>query len=149
MRGIRLEFVNAYNNYLFRVLKCVDIAKYTWHISFYEIYTEKEGLLQGDFFEKELLTGDEFLEKISTSYYYIIFATIEAFPDETKIVKVENYSDYYNSDCNLFFLCVDCNEAYVYCKDPEVLKKIAAECNNTDILYKGNITDENDDIRFQ
>jgi len=152
MRGIELEFDSSINNYLWRILHNIKVNDYIWHITDQSIYlewrNEKEFRENNDpLFDKKVLTGMELLRCIDRKYY-IMNVTLEAFPIGSQIVKMQNYDDFVNSDCFLFFLCIDRTHVYIYCKDQNVLCNIIVECNGTDILFIKEITNENDNIRF-
>ena len=61
---------------------------------------------------------------ISENNYYPVFATVQLYLENGKIVEIENYSQFTNSDCQLILMITDNEFVEVYAKEKIVLETI-------------------------
>jgi len=144
MIGFDFELVNKESNYLFRLLRQFDFDRFIWHIPFHEVYPIDDDV---DVFPERIISGDKFKEIINNTYY-LVFASIGAFPIESSFNNVTNYKEYRDSTCYFYLICVDSCFGKIFCKDTEMLNKIKKECNGEDILFINDIVHEDDQAKF-
>ena len=120
---MRIKFCipNAWNNYLFQILKGIDSEDYLWKIG-----DEQEvlGHSADPFFTKYFYNGKNFYYKIQNQHYPI-FADIRLYKvgGDTKF-KISNYKDFLKSDCLLILFITDVEFVDIYCKDDNLVKII-------------------------
>ncbi|AWE06035.1 hypothetical protein DCE79_00800 [Lysinibacillus sp. 2017] len=72
--------------------------------------------------EEVVLTGEKFIERITTTKHYVITADFKAFPTKEDIVKILDYQDFENSSCQLAIIILDTGYVSVYLKDEPIIK---------------------------
>ncbi|MGF7059032.1 DUF2691 family protein [Brassicibacter mesophilus] len=148
-RGVRFFVPNAYGDFIWKVLKDIDIIKYHWHIDSDEIYKViddemiDDNLFNSDRIGSLVLSGIEFKSHIFNHIYYAIFGEFKAFPQHSQISIVNTYEEFLRSDCEIVLLIVDNIYYDVYCKNKNYLEIIYQNAINNNFE---NITyiDEND-----
>jgi hypothetical protein len=140
IRGIRFKIPNKYFHPLEEMMFDINIEKYIWTITDNQVF--KKG---GDFlFKEDNYSGTDFKEIIIHDIYYMVFANIKAFLDNSDISEITDFHDFMRSKCQMVIICCDAEFVEIYCKnldDLEIIKKNALKNN-----YQGieNITSEND-----
>ena len=126
MVGLDFKIGNEYNNYLYKIFSSIDLSKYLWEIVTDDIIcneNKNEGL-----FSSRYIDGKNFMNEISKSNYYLIFANLKAFPINAKPKRIENFNDFWESDCQMILLCVDSEFINFYCKDKVLLESVYRNC---------------------
>lgn len=112
------------------MLNKIDLLKYQWQIIQDQIiYYENDRIMQG-IFNADFLSGEEFEKCIARKGYYFIFVDLKAYKARSKIIDIETFEDFMNSDCELVFMCYDTVYIEIYCKDMEILNIIYDNCTN-------------------
>lgn len=129
MIGISFKLENEYNNFLFKIFDETGIDNLVWNISNNEIIYKDENLnFSSSIFNDNIIGGREFLKCIQREDYYLIYADIKAFKNESEITNILNYDDFINSCCEIAFLCTDTVNVELYCKNRTVLDNIIKNC---------------------
>ncbi|WP_143318592.1 DUF2691 family protein, partial [Clostridium sp. HBUAS56017] len=81
-------------------------------------------------FENSIVNGQEFFRCIQLKDYYLIFADIKAFKNESEITNVDTYDDFINSNCEIALFCTDTIDVELYCKNKVILYNIINNCKN-------------------
>jgi hypothetical protein len=124
----------------------MDVAAFNWYIGGEEAYYFEEGKLEKPLFPDEVygMEGEILKKIVEDNEYYIIFASLKAFPRGKNIIDVRTFEDFINSDCQLVVLVVDCAYVTIYCKDPETLESLYNNSITKGFSKVELITDEND-----
>jgi len=147
VRGISFEIPNAFGKYLFEILNTINITEFFWRIGGGEAYYIESNQLDTSLFPPvDVIDGTTLYSTISKKDYYLIFADLKGFTEETDVREIENYQEFLKSKCQLVLLVVDSSWVYIYSKDQDTIKQlysnaVAAKYNNIDYL-----TDENDSL---
>jgi len=120
MIGIKFRIENEYNTVLEEILRDVDSIKYKWCIFDDEVYISSGESL----FDNDEYSNQDFKKIISENNYYPVFATVQLYLENGKIVEIENYSQFTNSDCQLILMITDNEFVEVYAKEKIVLETI-------------------------
>lgn len=116
--GVRFQIPNEYGKYIAEILEPVECSKYNWKMECStEIWRVVDGDLDDALLSSEIIEGKEFLSLIKNNTYYLIFATLKAFPKGAPIIKVSKYEDYISSDCEISFIVADCSYVCLFCKN--------------------------------
>lgn len=147
IRGIRLAAKNEYSKYIYSLLGGINIKGYRWYVSQTEIlyYDEIKQRAESYNFSGKLMSGEEFLQLISTSDQLVYLANIQAYPLDCPIQKIISYQDFLDSNCRMILLCADCECYDIYCKDDKDIQLIYANALNLHFNGVEYITDENDE----
>jgi hypothetical protein len=145
-RGISFEIPNKYGNYIGEILKPVELSAFSWYIGGEESYLVENGTLGEPLFPDEVYGMDgRFLKGIvENNNYYVIFASLKAFPKERDVVDIRTYEQFLNSECQLVLLVIDCAYVTIYCKDKGTLKSLYDNSKTKGFVNVQYITDEND-----
>lgn len=139
-RGINFKVPNQWGTLLFDILHGTSYDNFTWKIVEDEVYVTGGNFL----FTSDTLNGQSFKKIISSDPYYVVFANLQAFPNENAICEINNYSDYMNSECEIVILVCDNIFVDIYTKnqhDIELLEKNALKHGFSEIKM---LTDKND-----
>lgn len=145
MRGLSFEIPNRHGRYLYEILEAIDIRDYFWKSEAEEAYyIENNQLDEAMFPQPYTYTGQDLYNRISAKDYYVLFADLKAFKENTHIQGIATYEDFLNSQCEIALLIVDSSYITIYVKDQHVTERIyRKEVQNgyENIAY---ITDDND-----
>ena len=141
MRGISFNLKNDYNKILSIIFKDVDLAKYNWNISEDEVYLHNSDI---PLFNKDFFNGNEFYNLISDQEYLVIAANIRAGFHKETIPEMNDYNEFYHSQCQINLFCTDVFYYEIYAKDKKVLETIKSNCINNAFEKIEDITEEND-----
>ena len=139
MRG--LEFINPgkYGKIVAELLKGIPLESYDWYISEHEIIKDND-----NYQIPKKLNGNEMEDFFFLSNYLTISVNIQAYPVDKQKVKLENYTDFLTSSCEINLLIFDLCHTEIYVKNQQhflTFIKNAEECGCTDIMVK---TDQGD-----
>lgn len=144
--GVRFQIPNEYGKYLAEILEPIDCTKYNWKVeSSTEIWKVTDGKLGDELLSDDLIDGNKFSNLIKSSMYYLIFATLKAFPKGIPIIEIPKYEDFISSDCEISFIVADCSFVCLLCKNVSFAEKLFINAKNKGfekIIY----IDENDNI---
>jgi hypothetical protein len=145
-RGVSFQIPNQYGSCLAEILAPVDCSKYNWKLECStEIWKKEQGQQDKDLFDNaNIMDGVIFENLIKNNIYYVIFATLKAFPNETQVSKFDTYEGFIQSDCVLCLLIADCSYVEMYCKDTLLLNKLYANGKISGFEQIEYIDDEND-----
>ncbi|MNW56917.1 hypothetical protein D3C74_346740 [compost metagenome] len=145
-RGISFEIPNQYGKFLGDILEPFETNKFNWHIGGEESYYIQSGTLGDPLFSEEVeaMSGELFEHIIENYEYYLIFQSVKAFPKEKRLVDVQTYKEFIDSDCQLVLLVVDTSYVTVYCKDNGMLDSLFHNAERRGYSNLEYITDEND-----
>ncbi len=145
-RGVSFLIPNAYGRYLAEILEPINCSKYQWKLErSTEMWKKVPEQRDEDLFDDaNVVAGVDFDDLIKRNIYYIIFATINAFPNGTQLSNIDTYEDYVKSDCEICLLIADCSYVEVYCKDPLLINKLYDNANAKGFEKLGYINEEND-----
>jgi hypothetical protein len=145
-RGVRFQIPNEYGKYLAEILEPIDCTKYNWKIECStEIWKVTDGKLGDGLLSDDLIDGNEFSKLIRSSMYYLIFATLKAFPKGVPIIEIPKYEDYISSDCDISFIVADCSYVCLLCKNVFLVEKLYNNAKDKG-FEKIRYIDENDNI---
>ena len=139
MIGLDIKVKNEYNNYLYKIFNGIRLSNYVWHINFNDFLYFKNEDRREDFFDTDVMNGEEFFKCISRDSYYMIFVDIKAYSVGNKAIKVETFDDFIRSNCKLVLLCTDSIFIEFYCKDRDILNAVYNNCMGEEfeeVLYK-------------
>lgn len=125
-KGVRFEIPNECGNPIADILEPVDCESFDWGISSDEVHIiDSTGITNDMLFERNsaMLDGKIFNERINTKEYYMIFATLEAFPKGKYVRNSKNYSEFLASDSEFIFAAYDSSYVFIICKSDELLEK--------------------------
>ncbi|ASB69920.1 DUF2691 family protein [Bacillus subtilis] len=144
-RGVSFQIPNEYGNFLWRILRPVEIANYRWQTSG-ESYFVVEGELDDEelFHDYEIVEGAVFEQQLKTNQYYTIFVELKAFPYGKMVNQVNTYEEFADSDCELVLLIADNSYVSIYCKNKKFIEKLYFNALQNDFEDVQFITDEND-----
>jgi len=145
-RGVRFQIPNEYGKYLAEILKPIDCTKYNWKVECStEIWKVTDGNLGDRLLSYDIIDGNEFSNLIRSSMYYLIFATLKAFPKGAPIIEIPKYEDFISSNCEISFIVADYSYVCLLCKNVSLAEKLFINAKNKgfeEIIY----IDENDNI---
>ena len=134
MYGLNVKLQNNYGKYISELLANVDIERFIWQIEADDVIVkENQNNLHG-LFDVKNISGKTFYNAITLNEYYLIFTDYKAFFHKDDIVEIKNGMDFYNSKCELVFLCTDSVYAEIYCKSKDIFSTILKNCKNADIV---------------
>ena len=110
VRGIRFKLPIKHNSSIYKILKGVNFELYIWEIKHDNVFKSNKEFL----FKDKLYDGKNFRETISYPYYKTIFVAIQAFPIGMSCSKINDYSDFTRSNCELILLIENGILAYIY-----------------------------------
>ncbi|MER1986710.1 MAG: DUF2691 family protein [Solibacillus sp.] len=146
MRGLSFEIPNQYGRYLFDILEGIDLKSYFWRHGGGEAYYIEDGTLGSPLFPKPYFyTGEELYRTISARDYYVIFADLKAFLNETDVQEIATYEEFLASPCEFVLLVVDCAYVTIYAKNEQVLRRLYKEAVAAGYKNVAYMTDDNDD----
>jgi hypothetical protein len=129
MIGITFKLKNEYNNFLSKIFDNIGVDNFKWNITDNEIiYKDENNHLSTSIFNEDTMNGSNFLKCIEIEKYYLVYADIKAFNNKTKIINIETYNDFINSDCEIALFCTDTVDVELYCKSKIILDKIIENC---------------------
>ncbi len=144
IRGLQFKINNDWNNYLYLILKSINIKKYVWKIRESEIICKQADAFQ-PLFQQNIIKGESFLKRIMLENYYIVNANIQAFFNDIALVEeIETYEDFLKSDCQLILFCSDSIYVEIYCKSEGILRAMYQTCSNYHFSGLSFITEAND-----
>ncbi|WP_379154074.1 DUF2691 family protein [Paenibacillus sp. sgz5001063] len=145
-RGITFEIPNEHGRVLGEILKPFDVASFHWYNGGEEAYFSRQNTLDEPLFLEQTFGMDGVLLKgiLENNDYYIIFADLKAYPKDQKVIDVQTYEEYINSECQFVLLVVDSVYVAIYCKDQEKLLDMYLHANSQGYSSLKYITDEND-----
>lgn len=122
-RGLTCEIPNECGRFLGELLQPFDTAAYEWYNGGEEAYFWNQGTLADPLFPEQVFDMDGAVLKdiVENNEYYVIFADLKAFPKGKKVVNIQTYEEYVNSDCQFVLIIVDCVHVAIYCKDQDKL----------------------------
>ncbi len=126
-KGISFEIPNKYGTYLSEILEPLPYAEFQWSIDDDEIYKIKDGEFLSEGLFKDMcnvLSGNELYEIASSCSQYLIFITLRAFNKYGKIVTVNNYQNFLESDCQIILGVYDCSYVMLWCKDSRLVSML-------------------------
>ena len=145
IRGIFILTQSKYGFILSELLEGVDIRDYVWAIDHKEVYSPDTDHR----FDQETLCGESFAEAINTPPEYLLhMGEFKAFQKESDMVKVETYSDFISSNCQIIILVADSRFIDIYAKDISVLEIIKENANKYGCEKTEYISADNDERRF-
>ncbi|MGE7982290.1 DUF2691 family protein [Solibacillus sp. NPDC093137] len=145
MRGVSFEIPNRYGRYLYDILEDINIKNYFWKSGDGEAYyIDNKQIGEAMFPQPYTYNGQDLYNRISAKDYYVLFADLKAFKENTHIQGIATYEDFLNSQCEIALLIVDSSYITIYVKDQHVTERIyrkAVQNGYENIAY---ITDHND-----
>lgn len=120
MLGIKFELPNEYCNFLGKIFNGIDLKETEWSIVNSEVFNEKGN----DLFEKDTYNNSEFQDIINNNKYYLVFLTLISYNSGSKKININNFEDYFNSDCNLLLYIIDNIFIEIYVKNEDLLNQI-------------------------
>jgi hypothetical protein len=127
LRGVSFLVPNEYGRYLAEILEPFYCSKYNWKLECStEIWKKKNGQQDVDLFDDvtDIVDGEIFGELIKNNIYYVIFATLKAFPKNAQLSRFNTYQEFLQSDCELCLLIADCSYVEIYCKNSLLIDKL-------------------------
>ena len=128
MVGLDIKIKNEYSNYLYKIFDRIDLSKYIWKINTEDFLYTDNGSTKQNFFGADILSGEEFYRCISRDSYYMIFADIKAYPIGSTQTEIKTFGDFWESDCEIVFLCTDSTFVELYSKDRSILDRVYNNC---------------------
>jgi len=142
VRGIRFKLPKKHNSSIYKILEGVDFDRYIWEIKYDNVFNSNKEFL----FKNKLYNGKNFRETISFPYYHTVFVTIQAFPIGMRRSKINDYSEFSRSNCELILLIEDEILSYIYTKNVKILEIIKENAEKHNFLDIDFITQQNDII---
>ena len=73
--------------------------------------------------DENILTGEDFIERITMTRHYVIRAAFKAFLAKEDIVGILDYQDFENSSCQLALIIMDTGFVSMYLKDELMMQQ--------------------------
>ncbi|WP_160042661.1 DUF2691 family protein [Paenibacillus sp. USDA918EY] len=143
-RGITLKIPNEYGSFLSELLEPLEVSQYDWRIGGEESYLINDGDLEPLFPDNVEAVDGALFNNIIRKTYYLIFADFKAFPKGKKVIHVETYEEFLNSECYLVLLVVDSVYITIYCKNDNEIDILYNNAIEKGFIHVRLITDEND-----
>lgn len=129
--GVRFQIPNEYGSFIADILEPVDCSQYNWKVECStEIWRVVDGDLNDALLSNKIIDGKEFLSLIRNNMYYVIFATLKAFPKGVPIIDIPKYEDFISSDCEVSFIVADCSYVCLFCKNITLIKQLYDNIND-------------------
>lgn len=125
MVGLQYEY-NPYSvgeQFLRLILDGVPIENYIWKFVNDDIYPLPV-LDNSSLFNKQIVDGHDFSQKISTNSYQVISCNIQAFSMEKDITDLRTYEDYLNSKCQIVVVVIDNQFVDILAKDKTIVEQV-------------------------
>lgn len=128
MFGLEFQVKNEKNNFLYKILRNVNVLTYEWEIITddtidYENLNIDQGLLCSN-----VVDGESFFKSIIKEKYYMIFVDVKAFPKNSTHEKIVTVKEFLESDCQMILLCVDSEFIEFYCKEKLIYDTVYHNC---------------------
>lgn len=142
VRGIEFEILQKTTDTLWKILKCIKIENYKWHIidSQEEVWNEEQ---KKDFFDCKEICGNDFVNKIKTNHY-VVFLKLQAYFTDGVFYDVQTYDEFIKDDCQILLLINDCDFVEIYCKDENISNAIYNHVISNGFKNVKYITNDND-----
>lgn len=125
IQGVRFQIPNEHGRYIADILEPVDCSNYKWKVeSSTEIWKVANGKLGDELLSNDIIDGKEFLKLITNNRYYLIFATLKAFPQNVLIVETPKYKEFLSSNCDIAFIVADCSYVCLFCKSTILIRQL-------------------------
>lgn len=142
--GVRFDLQQEEDFRLMNVLEDVIDPTWYWRFGGGENYIRNAngGLLDSQVFtyNRDLYSGDEFIEVSQTPNQYIIFADLKAFPSNEQVKKVLSYDEFLKSDCQFTAIIVDAAYIMLISKDVETIIEKTKHRPNFHFVYRDELS---------
>ncbi|MGL4106656.1 DUF2691 family protein [Clostridium sp. LP20] len=119
IKGITFNIPNEEGDYLFNILNCIDIKKYTWYISDDDVLDEDDKC----FFENSIISGELLYNKLLNEKTYVINLNLSGYIEDTaKHICFHTYEEFEKSKCSICLIIIDCTDVEIYFRDEMDLK---------------------------
>ncbi len=134
MYGLDIKIKNRYEKYIYKLLKNTNVQAYIWQINVDDVIIKTEHGSRQGLFNERITEGNNFWNVIQKDSYYLIFSDCKAFKNLENVKEISNGMDMLHSGCDLVFMCTDCTNIEIYCKDENLYNTIKLNCNDPDII---------------
>ncbi|PEY32730.1 hypothetical protein CN354_20880 [Bacillus cereus] len=142
-----------FNLSILGLLEPVTFQNYMWQINAAEIHLKDEcGNFTNEmlFKTERFITGHRLEETLRNKDYYLIFLTMNAFPDMKKSspTLITTAADFINTDCEFVLSIVDGFDISILCKDEDLLKTLYQHVQDLGYLDTKYLTESNSGTFF-
>lgn len=118
-----LEFLipNEWGSQLKDIFMNIDVEIYDWVIG---ENTEILGEGNESIFDTLTMSGRDFLENINLPNYYVIHALFLAYPKGSLFEPINDFDDFFRSDCKIALIIIDCTDVDLYAKDSAIIQQV-------------------------
>ena len=146
IRGISCKINKLWGDVFKQIVGEINLKKYTWKVvdGYIDVYNI-ERLQEKTIFDKDLISGEEFMDFIKTEndynpYLFSIQGSLKKF-----FKVVSKYYEYKKSPVEIIIMITDSEWLDIYSKDIDIIKTIEKNLINNKNFYDIElITDEND-----
>ncbi len=140
-RGLSFK-IPYQNNFLWQILKFIDIENYDW----YNVDSQCEvwkNFNENLFFETDFYHGKDFANKIREDHF-IIFLKMQAYLKNGTFIEIHSYDQFVKSECQILLLIYDCDNVEFYIKNISTIETLYEHAINNGYSDVNYITDKND-----
>lgn len=128
MFGLEFQVKNEKNNFLYKILRNVNVLTYEWEIITDDTIDYENLNIDQGLFCSNVVDGESFFKSIIKEKYYMIFVDVKAFPKNSTHEKIVTVKEFLESDCQMILLCVDSEFIEFYCKEKLIYDTVYHNC---------------------
>jgi hypothetical protein len=146
---MKFQILNEYSRLFKDLLDRFDASKFIW--CNVESQDQVFDYNSNFFFDAGVYEGEDFVKKIASSSYYVVFVKLQAYQAYTSLNKMKeimSIEDFLNGDCQIVIKVVDCIFVTVLAKSSGILYAVhnsIKACGYTNIEFITDISQKERD----